>query len=448
MAKSEIDRFMAGLRQVESGNRYHIGPNGSGASGAYQFIDGTWGNYKGYRSAYLAPKAVQDARARQLISQYHGEYKRWDLVAVAWHGGPGAADQARRDPSYTSRLRDSNMTTAAYVQRVMKATGLSSRSGGGGGSDRGRERRPRTERVPGLEPWPLPRDGSERILADPALLDQLGRDLTLSLAVVESVHRRSRAAAAELDVDEVNLADGSDERRLKHALDDALEEWSGLRRLPHLLARDIGFVVEARMRFTGADGGDRAARREIDALVASLGDRTTRRTRRDVGRVLDRLFHDERPRRMPTSPDRRGDDDRSGSGGGGDRGGTSGGVDDVNVGGSWAGTKAPFTQFITPFMGERGLSAGSQKRSYDTVDGPGMSDHYSGSKRSYAVDYPTYSGKDDARALAKALGNDSWQPNNYDSFTTKIGGESFQVQILWGSAIEHGDHVHVGLRRA
>jgi hypothetical protein len=76
------------------------------------------------------------------------------------------------------------------------------------------------------------------------------------------------------------------------------------------------------------------------------------------------------------------------------------------------------------------------------------SDHYVGNRTAYAVDYPTARGEDDARALARRLGIDGWQPNSYQRFHVRIGGERFRVQILWGAGIDHGDHVHVGLRRA
>jgi len=87
------------------------------------------------------------------------------------------------------------------------------------------------------------------------------------------------------------------------------------------------------------------------------------------------------------------------------------------------------------------------KRTYDTVDGPGMSDHFTGKKNSYATDYPTFNGEAAARKLARALGIRNWRPNNFDSPIVTIGGRKFAVQILWGAGIDHADHVHVGLQR-
>jgi hypothetical protein len=64
-----------------------------------------------------------------------------------------------------------------------------------------------------------------------------------------------------------------------------------------------------------------------------------------------------------------------------------------------------------------------------------------------ARDFPTLSGEDDARALAHKMGFESWVPNSHEggTFQIKLGGQSFQVQILWGALIDHDDHVHVGM---
>lgn len=132
-SKAELASFMASVRQMESGGNYRIiGPTSKygRVSGAYQFLKSTWGGYGGYSEAYLAPKSVQDARAAELMSNYYRQFGTWWLVAVAWHGGPGAAAKAARDPSYASRIADINMSTAKYANSVVSGMGKS-----GGGND-------------------------------------------------------------------------------------------------------------------------------------------------------------------------------------------------------------------------------------------------------------------------------------------------------------------------
>lgn len=111
---------------------------------------------------------------------------------------------------------------------------------------------------------------------------------------------------------------------------------------------------------------------------------------------------------------------------------------------AWGGAKAVFMQFVHPFMEQHGLQPGSEKEQGHSPTG----DHDpEGQPSGYATDYPTYNGEKIARALAEAMGNNHWSANSYDSFIITVDGFKFQVQILWGSGIEHGDHVHVGMHR-
>lgn len=119
------------------------------------------------------------------------------------------------------------------------------------------------------------------------------------------------------------------------------------------------------------------------------------------------------------------------------------GLDGISVkGGGWGGTEPIFTQFIDKFMKERGLSIGGRKEGGHQAGG----DHDPAVRNAFACDYGTYNGLQAAKELAAALGNKNWQPNSYATFNATIDGQSFRFQILWGAAIDHADHCHVGAR--
>lgn len=93
----ELDQVLLTIRTIESGNTYTAQAKGSSASGAYQFINSTWGNYGGYPEAWQAPPATQDAKAAEwanTILQNHGGDV--SVVPVVWYIGhlpsPGSAE--------------------------------------------------------------------------------------------------------------------------------------------------------------------------------------------------------------------------------------------------------------------------------------------------------------------------------------------------------------------
>jgi hypothetical protein len=120
----------------------------------------------------------------------------------------------------------------------------------------------------------------------------------------------------------------------------------------------------------------------------------------------------------------------------------------------WGGSGDVLEQFVEPFMLKRGLPLGSGKRTpaqqaaTGTPSNPASttSAHLTTQTAAAARDFPIFQGEDDARALARSMGFASWQPNSHDSFNFSVGGHSFRGQILWGAGIDHGDHVHVGVR--
>lgn len=119
--------------------------------------------------------------------------------------------------------------------------------------------------------------------------------------------------------------------------------------------------------------------------------------------------------------------------------------------GAWGGTKSIFDRLVTPFMKRRGLTLGSTKRTpaaNAAAGGSATSDHLTTMTEAYAGDYPTGTGEPHAAALARALGIRGWKPNDYTRYTITLDGKHYSVQILWGSLIDHDDHVHVGIRKA
>lgn len=59
----------------------------STASGAYQFLDSTWANYKGYEKARLAPPEVQEEKAYQTFAA--SGTSPWNASYLCWGTGPG-----------------------------------------------------------------------------------------------------------------------------------------------------------------------------------------------------------------------------------------------------------------------------------------------------------------------------------------------------------------------
>ncbi len=117
----------------------------------------------------------------------------------------------------------------------------------------------------------------------------------------------------------------------------------------------------------------------------------------------------------------------------------------------WGGANDVMQQHIEPFMGDRGLPLGSGKRTPEenrACGGSTTSDHLTTKTTTAARDFPTRAGEDHARALAASLGFDSWEPNSFASFSFSAGGNEWRAQILWGAAIDHDDHVHVGVSPA
>lgn len=88
IAAGPIEVILNTIRTLESGGDYTAEADGSTASGAYQFVDGTWSGYGGYSHAFDAPPEVQDAKAVELVTTIL-DRNRGDVAAVpvVWYIG-------------------------------------------------------------------------------------------------------------------------------------------------------------------------------------------------------------------------------------------------------------------------------------------------------------------------------------------------------------------------
>lgn len=129
---AQLDSFMHSLGQLESGNNWDaVGPyTGSTygrARGRWQIMEKiypAWAREAGVNPGDWSP-AAQERVARYKMSQHYATYGSWDLVAVAWFAGPGAANKAKAKgiTSVGGRSDMLGTTVTKYVQKVMGGMG-------------------------------------------------------------------------------------------------------------------------------------------------------------------------------------------------------------------------------------------------------------------------------------------------------------------------------------
>jgi murein DD-endopeptidase MepM/ murein hydrolase activator NlpD len=115
-----VEVVLATIRELESGGRYDVGPNKARASGAYQYIPSTWRHEGGFAQAYLAPREIQDARARadveRILELYGGDVS---MVPVMWYY-PRAASDARWMDRVPNPAGGNRWTIREYQERWME----------------------------------------------------------------------------------------------------------------------------------------------------------------------------------------------------------------------------------------------------------------------------------------------------------------------------------------
>lgn len=113
-----LDAVLLTIRTLESGGDYTVEASGSTASGAYQFLDSSWGGYGGYQRAADAPPEVQDAKAVELIGsileRYAGDVA---AVPVVWYIGYVPADDSAAWDSVPAPSAGNRLAPREYQSR-------------------------------------------------------------------------------------------------------------------------------------------------------------------------------------------------------------------------------------------------------------------------------------------------------------------------------------------
>ncbi len=375
------------------------------------------------------------ARGNDVKLRTHPEYApNWGGAHVAtW---AGLAGNWATDPRYWTSLSSMYRGARRYARaHPDRAAGL--------GLHRNGE----------IRPWRFPKGANLAVGGNPARLKQLATSLGGYLETVELVFRRCRAARDELGMRRLDVGDRRAEAQLRRRLAHALDDWDGLRRIPFLLSRDIGYVVESRARLLAADV-PRSERSErlaaarasgVRAVIRAMGEDHPR-TRRYAAALLRQLYRVDGHSRsialhLPGWHPRPAGDRRMDS--------SSRWLDRIELGRARAGTTS-IARHVKGFMVDRGLAVTSELRDTKyTADG-NISDHWVGNRDTYAVDFGSGSGNavsdDDARALARKLGiSGAWSPGSYTRHEVTIDGREYSVQLLW-RVPGHFDHIHIGIR--
>lgn len=113
------------IKKNESSGNYTATNPQSTASGAYQYIDGTWNGYGGYARALYAPKEVQDRRFAEDVQNYLQKHNGDPFKAIAEHYQPALANNP---DAWGHTFKTKNGRTIpsvdTYIQHTVRGTPL------------------------------------------------------------------------------------------------------------------------------------------------------------------------------------------------------------------------------------------------------------------------------------------------------------------------------------
>ena len=116
-----ISRLANAILSQETGGAgaYYRKSYSSSACGAFQYMNETWNNFMGYKSACQAPEWVQDARIISELKVSFAKYKDWKKV-VAAHLYPSRADNMA---TWSKPVPD-NPSVREYVTSVFQKANI------------------------------------------------------------------------------------------------------------------------------------------------------------------------------------------------------------------------------------------------------------------------------------------------------------------------------------
>ena len=125
------DMVIYGIKMQESHGDYQADNPTSTASGAYQYIDGTWDGYGGYSHAGDAPPEVQDAKMREDTQAAYDRLGDWERVIASHFSGENFQEGPKENwdgfpATPTTRIRRSGNTSHGVEKYITDADPSSS----------------------------------------------------------------------------------------------------------------------------------------------------------------------------------------------------------------------------------------------------------------------------------------------------------------------------------